>query len=91
MNQSDFIERISDRLGGDKKAAKAALEAVTGAIIDAVKSGDAVSISGFGKFAPKNNAAREGRNPATGAPMQIAASKGCGFSAAKGFKGALNG
>lgn len=91
MNQSDLIDRISTRLGGDKKAAKAALEAVTGAIIEAVKGGDSVSISGFGKFSPKNNAAREGRNPSTGAPIQIAASKGCGFSAAKGFKDALNG
>jgi DNA-binding protein HU-beta len=91
VNQSDLINEISNRLGGDKQAAKTALEAVTGAIVDAVKSGEAVSISGFGKFSPKNNAAREGRNPATRAPMQIAASKGCGFSAAKGLKDALNG
>jgi DNA-binding protein HU-beta len=91
MNQSDLIDRIATQLGGDKKVAKAALEAVTTSIVDAVKGGDAVSINGFGKFSPKNNAAREGRNPATGAPMQIAASKGVGFSAAKGFKDAVNG
>jgi len=62
------------------------LEAVTGAL----KKGDSVSLVGFGTFAVKERAAREGRNPQTGQTIQIAAAKVPGFKAGKALKDAVN-
>ena len=67
------------------------VDAVFTAITDAAAKGTEVSISGFGKFKVKDSPAREGRNPATGAAMTIAASKKLGFSPAKAVKDKLNG
>ena len=61
------------------------------AIVDAAAKGDEVSVNGFGKIKVKDSAAREGRNPSTGATIQLAASKKLGFGAAKAVKDRLNG
>ena len=63
----------------------------SGQITDAAAKGDEVSLNGFGKFKVKNTPAREGRNPSTGATIQIAASKKLTFAPAKAVKDKLNG
>jgi len=91
MNTSDLADQISTAHGLTKADAKKVVDGVFAAIGDAAAAGDEVSIPGFGKFKVKDSPAREGRNPATGAAMQIAASRKLGFSAAKGIKDKLNG
>ena len=65
---------------------KRQVDAVLGGIGDALGRGDSVSLVGFGTFSVRHRAAREGRNPQTGASMHIAASKVPGFKAGKGLK-----
>lgn len=91
MNQAELSDRVATSLGLSKAEGKKAVDAVIAAIADAAVNGDEVSIGGFGKFKVSTSAAREGRNPATGEPMQIAAKKKLGFSAAKAVKDRLNG
>jgi DNA-binding protein HU-beta len=73
MNKRELIDAISDRLG-DKKTATEALNAVLEAIQSAVASGDKVAITGFGVFEKSERPARTARNPATGAPIDVARS-----------------
>ncbi len=86
---------IASRLAAEHKLtasdAKKLVDGVFAAIVAAVASGDEVSISGFGKFKLKASPAREGRNPATGGAIQIAASRKMTFGAAKAVKDKLNG
>ncbi len=70
--------------------ARKAVDAVFEAITSELKGGGEVAVSGFGKFSVSKRAAREGRNPATGATIQIAASNAAKFSAASALKKALN-
>lgn len=91
MNTSDLIDAVSGANGLSKAEAKKVVDSVFEAIAGAAVQGDEVSINGFGKFKVKASAAREGRNPATGAPMQIAASKKLSFAPAKAVKDKLNG
>lgn len=69
---------------------KGDVEAIFDAISNELANGGEISISGFGKFSVSNRAARQGRNPATGETIQIAASKGAKFSAASALKQRLN-
>jgi DNA-binding protein HU-beta len=91
MNNNDLAERLAADNGLTKADARKLVDAVFAAIADAASKGEEVSLNGFGKFKVKESAAREGRNPATGATMQIAASKKLGFTAAKAVKDKLNG
>ena len=91
MNKSELIEDIARRAGLEKRQAESALNAFVEAVMDAAKSGDKVSILGFGNFVPTSRAARTGRNPQTGAPVQIAAAKGVRFAPGAAFKSTLNG
>jgi DNA-binding protein HU-beta len=91
MNNNDLAERLAADNGLTKADARKLVDAVFAAIADAASKGEEVSLNGFGKFKVKESAAREGRNPATGATMQIAASKKLGFTAAKAVKVKLNG
>lgn len=91
MNKKMLIDVVSEKLGTTKKDTGAALDAIVEAIIEAVASGEEVSITGFGKFSVSERAAREGRNPATGESIKIAASKAPKFKASKTFKDAVNG
>ena len=89
MNKRDLIDAISGRLG-DKKTATEAVNAVLDTIQLTVAKGDKVAITGFGVFEKTVRPARTARNPATGATIQIPASKVCKFSQASGLKAALN-
>lgn len=91
MNHADLSDAVATTLGTSKADGKKAVDAVFSAIADAAAKGEEVSVNGFGKFKVKESAAREGRNPSTGATIQIAASKKLGFGAAKAIKDRLNG
>jgi DNA-binding protein HU-beta len=91
MNNSELAEQIAAGHDLSKADARKVVDAVFAAITDAAAGGTEVSISGFGKFKVKDSPAREGRNPATGAAMTIAASKKLGFAPAKAVKDKLNG
>ena len=90
MNKSELIDLIAEEADISKAKAGAALDAVVSGITGALKSGDSVSLVGFGTFSVKARAARTGRNPQTGATIQIAASNVPGFKAGKALKDAVN-
>mgnify|MGYP006137278951 CR=1 FL=1 len=79
MNKSEFIENVAEKAQMSRAAAARAVDAIfdtaSGAVSEAVHGLGELSIPGFGKFKVKESAAREGRNPSTGATIQIAASK----------------
>ena len=91
MKTADLIDHVAREAGMEKSVAKKAIEAVFAGIVDAAKKGEEVNLPGFGKFKVKDSPARQGRNPATGATIAIAASKKLGFSPAKQVKDALTG
>jgi len=91
MNNGELIDNVASAHGLSKADAKKVVDGVFAAIADAAAKGDEVSINGFGKFKVKESAAREGRNPATGETIQIAASKKLAFAPAKAIKDKLNG
>ena len=91
MKTADLIDHVSREANLEKSAAKKALEAVLAGIVDAAKKGEEVNLPGFGRFKVKDSPARQGRNPATGQTIEIAASKKLGFSPAKQVKDALTG
>jgi DNA-binding protein HU-beta len=74
-----------------KTEARAIVDALFSSIADAAAKGEEISLNGFGKFKVKETPAREGRNPSTGATIQIAAAKKISFAPAKGLKDKLNG
>ncbi|WP_066696228.1 HU family DNA-binding protein [Sphingobium amiense] len=91
MNNSDLAEAVASAHDLSKADARKLVDAVIGAIADAAAKGDEVSLSGFGKFKVKDSPARQGRNPSTGATIEIAASKKLTFTPAKAVKDRLNG
>jgi DNA-binding protein HU-beta len=91
MNNSDLSDKLAAAQSITKADARKYVDAVFAAIADAASEGEEVSLNGFGKFKVKESPAREGRNPATGETIQIAASKKLGFTAAKAVKDKLNG
>jgi DNA-binding protein HU-beta len=91
MNNAEIATQIAETQGLTKTDAKTIVDAVFAAVADAAAKGDEISIGGFGKFKIRESAPREGRNPATGATIQIGASKKLGFAAAKALKDRLNG
>ena len=86
MNKSDLVDAVAGRADMSKAEAGRAVDAVLGSVGDALGNGDSVSLVGFGTFSVRHRAARMGRNPQTGATMQIAASKVPGFKAGKALK-----
>ena len=86
MNKSELIDAIAAKASLSKTDAGQALDAVIASVGEALKSGDTVTLVGFGTFSVKERAARTGRNPKTGVAIQIAASKVPGFKAGKGLK-----
>ncbi|EXJ13681.1 HU family DNA-binding protein [Imhoffiella purpurea] len=89
MNKSELIEKMADAADISKSAAARALDAFTDEVAIALKNGDTVSLIGFGTFAVKERAARTGRNPQTGATIEIKASKNPSFKAGKALKDAV--
>ncbi len=90
MNKSELIDAIAASADLPKAAAGRALDAMIETIETTLKSGDSVALVGFGTFAVKDRAARTGRNPQTGAPIEIAAAKIPSFKAGKSLKDAVN-
>ncbi|CAD7340107.1 HU family DNA-binding protein [Sphingomonadales bacterium 56] len=91
MNNTELAEAVAAEHGLTKADARKYVDGVFAAIAGAAAKGDEVSLSGFGKFKVKDQPAREGRNPSTGATIQIAASKKLTFTPAKAVKDQLNG
>ena len=90
-SKGDIVECVADALEGvTKKAAAEAVDAVIDCIIGNLTRGERVQIPGFGTFNISERAAREGRNPATGKPMHIPASKSVRFKPGKALKDAVN-
>ncbi len=90
MNKHELIEKVSEAAELNKASATRAVEAVFDHIAAALKSGDTVTLAGFGTFGVSARAARSGRNPRTGETIAIAASKNPKFKAGKGLKDAVN-
>lgn len=92
MTISELIDQVAASDSKLTKAqAKSIVDTVFAAIGAAAKKGDEVSVPGFGKFKVQSKPARTGRNPSTGATIQIAASKKVVFQPAKALKDAVNG
>jgi DNA-binding protein HU-beta len=89
MNRGEFVAAISEQSGLTKADADRALEAMFKTVKKALKSGDSVSLVGFGTFVVRKRAARTGRNPRTGDTIKIKASKVPAFKAGKALKDAL--
>ncbi len=81
MNKGELVEKVAKDCGLGKTAAEQVLASVLGAITDAIGAGDKVALLGFGTFSVSERAAREGRNPQTGATMSIPAKKVVKFKA----------
>ena len=86
MNKGELVDKIAEKANVTKKQADSVLTAALESIVDAVSSGEKVTLVGFGAFEPRERKAREGRNPKTGAKMQIPATTVPAFSAGKLFK-----
>ena len=89
MNKTQLIEAIANESGVTKADASRVLDIFMVTVTDALKSGDQVVLPGFGSFSTGNRAARTGRNPQTGATIQIKASRVAKFKAGKALKEAV--
>lgn len=89
MNTKDLAKQVADAQGTSEKHVRDVLDALLTGIVDAVARGEEVSLPGFGKFKRKETAARQGRNPATGEAIEIAASSKVTFTPAKALKDRL--
>ncbi len=90
MNKQELIEIVAGNVDLSKAAAGRAVDSVLDAITEALSKGDQVTLVGFGTFLVRDRAARTGRNPKTGEPIQIAAAKNPAFKAGKALKDAVN-
>jgi DNA-binding protein HU-beta len=89
MNKSDLITAVADQCDLSKTAAALAVETTLQVMAQGIADGK-LELHGFGNFTVKTRAARTGRNPKTGEPMQIAAKRNVGFKAASKLKAAVN-
>ena len=89
MNKTELVNAIAAKTGLSKKDSDAALAATVEAITEALKAGDKVALIGFGTFEVRERAARQGKNPATGEAIEIAACKAPAFKAGKALKDAV--
>ncbi len=90
MNKIELVAAMADAAGLSKKDTEKALKAFTDVVADELKKGGKVQLVGFGTFEVSERAAREGRNPQSGAVMKIPASKAPKFKAGKALKDSLN-
>lgn len=90
MNKAQLIDAIAANADLSKASAARALDAFTDAVTNALAAGNKVSLTGFGNFEVKERGERQGRNPATGEAITIAASKSPAFKAGKSLKDAVN-
>ena len=90
MNKSELIDAVAAAADLPKASASRAIDAMVDAIAAALKNGEQVVLVGFGTFSVKERAARTGRNPQTGKPIDISAAKIPAFKAGKGLKDSVN-
>jgi DNA-binding protein HU-beta len=90
VNKSELIDRVAESSDISKASAGRAIDATIDAITDALKNAESVSLVGFGTFLVRERAARSGRNPQTGAAIEISAAKVPAFKPGKALKDALN-
>ncbi len=90
MNKTELVAAVADKAGLTKKDAEAAVKAFTEVVSTQLKKGDKIQLVGFGTFEVSKRAAREGRNPQTGAVMKIPASKAPKFKPGKALKDLVN-
>jgi DNA-binding protein HU-beta len=90
MNKAELINAMAEDANISKAQAGAALDSFINSVTKALKGGDKLSLVGFGTFSANKRAARTGRNPQTGASIQIAAKNVAKFKAGKGLSDALN-
>ncbi len=90
MNKAELIDAVAASTGLSKADATRAVESTLSTVSGALSRGDSVALVGFGTFSVKQRAARTGRNPKTGAAIQIPASKVPGFKAGKALKESVN-
>lgn len=90
MNKSQLVDALADRLG-DRRTAATAVDALLQIVVDTVRSGDSVSIAGFGVFESRARAARTGRNPRTGEAVDVPATTVPAFRPGAGFRSAVAG
>jgi len=90
MNKAQLIDSIADKSGLSKAEAGRALEAFTDSVTAALKSGDRISLVGFGSFSVDRRDARTGRNPQTGEAIQIAAKNVVKFKPGAGLSKSVN-
>jgi DNA-binding protein HU-beta len=90
VTKTEFVDQVADRAGLSKRDASDAVDAVLETIEQTLKRGSEITFSGFGKFSISERSAREGRNPATGETIQIAASRVPKFTPGAALKKAVN-
>ena len=90
MTKNELAEQVAQRTGMPASQGRQVVEAAIEVISNELADGGEVALAGFGKFSVSHRAARSGRNPSTGATIQIAASKAAKFSAASALKKRLN-
>lgn len=90
MKKVELVEKVAEEAGLTKADATRAIDATFAAITGALAEGDKIALVGFGTFAVSKRAAREGRNPKTGATVQIAARNAVTFKAGSALKDAVN-
>jgi DNA-binding protein HU-beta len=91
LTKQEFIKKVADKSGLTDRDAGKAVDAFLEAVTDALKSGDSINFTGFGKFSAAARAARQGVNPRTGERVHIAATTVPKFSAGSQLKSAVKG
>jgi len=86
MTKHELISKVSEKTGLSKKASALAVDAVLDAIAEALAAGEKVHLIGFGTFEVRERAARIARNPQTGEPVEVPATRVPAFKAGKGLK-----
>jgi len=90
MNKSELVTKIAEGADITKASAGRALDSLIGSVTEELSNGGDVALVGFGTYKVNDRAARTGRNPQTGAEIQIAAAKAPAFKAGKALKDAVN-
>lgn len=91
MNKNDLASAVAEQAGLSKADASSAVDAVIDAVTSTLKAGEEVRLVGFGTFSVSRRKATKGRNPATGAEIDIPASNQAKFKPGKGLKDTING
>jgi len=86
MTKQDLVAQVAKQTNLSMRAAKGAVDSVFSSVADALKRDEKVVVTGFGTFLVRKRAARKGRNPQTGAEIQIPSTKTPGFTAGKSLK-----